>query len=130
MTPIELIKSKCVMSGDCWLWQGCLTSTLHPGLPGYPKRRYIARIVWELDRGIQHDDDERVVRSCASFSCVSPSHLYLMDVIQARRIPDTVRPTILRLKRSGMSGAELASRYMCHQTTIYRIIGQITDPVE
>lgn len=86
---LQDVRAVCALEGDCWLWQGHVTSG---GIPyGYMdgQRAPLRRIVWLLQGGAPHAEGRIYTTTCGEPRCVNPAHVRATSrgaaLAQARR---------------------------------------------
>lgn len=78
MPTLESLKARCVIRGDCWLWQGYIANNT-PQVMAYPggqrKMMSVRRLIWEL-RSSKPQPDGHYSNTCGDHRCVSPLHTF------------------------------------------------------
>lgn len=69
---LDLILSRCVEEGDCWLWAQGTSSGGQPCARDDGKVVQVRRRVWELANDQELTGRWRIVSRCARIECVSP----------------------------------------------------------
>lgn len=84
IASLEDIKARCIEVGECWEWQGNISSngvptaclpTVYPKQPGTRSARVtINALAWECRTG-RSAQGKQVWRSCCNHACVNPAHM-------------------------------------------------------
>jgi hypothetical protein len=117
MTPeqiLELIESRCVDDGDCWIWQGCVqhcgtTPTMRHPETGKPTG--VRRIVAQCCATKPLDLTGKLVsNTCESPKCVAPGHIKVMTRKQLQERTGKTMPLPSRMKRTAITAQRMRAK--------------------
>jgi hypothetical protein len=78
---IDQLKSRCVECGDCWVWQGIVSSSNVPKINmRFGDRRTVIstrRVMWEAAKKGPIPAQKLIAVTCGNQKCLNPAHLKL-----------------------------------------------------
>lgn len=86
MNKLEMIRTRCVEDGQCWLWQGGCDGHGRPQIRHDGVVVYTRRLARQLSDGKPVPPDMRVPNACGRKTCVSPECSVIGTVATVRKM--------------------------------------------
>lgn len=135
-TRLQQVFSRCIVSGDCWIWQGYCDKDGYARISGRCGHRYVYRRLHSNLGTKMISSNLHIRHQCHQRACLRPGHLKLGTRTENMRDKDQHHTQIhgahvfsskltdtkaLRIYQSPCSARVLAERYGVSPNTIYKI---------